>query len=1218
LADIVRAKKLGDEIRIWVPGCATGEEAYSIAILLAEQMNEQGKECRVQIFATDIDAEAMAVARRGVYALGSMQEMDSELLREYFIPLENGAHYEIARRVRDMVVFARQDLTRDPPFLRLDLISCRNVLIYFSQELQTRVLNIFHYALSPHGYLFLGRSEGVHQQEENFEILGKEAKLFRRLTGSGSRPPMFTAPAVLHNLDMEKPRKVADSGGDEFAAIAEEVFVPPAVLVDGQMEVVHVYGEVTPFLSITSGSPRFELLHLLRPEFRGEVQPLIFVAERKGKVVYSKQQKLKGLGSYRLAIHPVKDSGKRQLFMVAFEQVKRQRSSKRGEVTTEVRELEEQLIATRENLQTVIQELETSNEEMQALNEELQASNEELQSSNEELEASNEELQSTNEELTTVNEEMRVKSQELQQLNSELQNVENSISHPLLIADRHMNILRFNRAAALAFQLTAESRGCQLTELSLPTGLEELAELAVKAMARGETIERNRIQGGERTYMASVSPAWDKPGKIRGTILTLTDTTEAASAEDKVRESEALLMSIMNNSPSLVALKDLAGRYTFVNEQYARYFNLDVQAIIGSTDSEMLPASVAAQFRERDLEAIHHSRALTHDEHLVIDGEQRHLATTRIPLLDTHGRVNSVSTQAIDITARVRAEEQLRLAARVFEHSGEGIIVTDKNSVIVTVNDAFTRITGYLPEEAIGKTPSLLRSGKHDESFYEHMWWQLQDKGWWQGEIWNRRKDGSNYMEWLTINGVRDQDGNLLHFIGVFSDIDAVREGKDRLSYLATHDELTGLANRSLFQDRLQQLIAQASRSGNPFSVIFIDLDHFKLINDSAGHAAGDQLLKSAASRLSEVVRDEDTVSRLGGDEFGILLRTADKEVDIERTARRILHTLAEPFEITGRTVHIGASIGIAIFPNDGETVESLLKAADTAMYEAKGEGRDTFRFFSSDLREQVEKRMSLKTELRRALDQNELALHFQPRFCLSTGEIVSIESLLRWEHPEEGIILPGEFIDILEETGLIVPVGQWVMKESMKQARAWHNAGLTQAPVSVNVSARQFRGADFNALLEHCQDASGLLEIELTERVIMADPESATERMNGLRELGINIAMDDFGTGYSSLLYLKEFPINVIKLDRGFIANLPGSERDAAIAHAVVSMAHALDLTVVAEGIETIEQADFIKQIGCHELQGFLVCRPRTAAEIAAMLARGTRIPLESGWTLT
>jgi len=1215
VADIVTAKDIGEEIRVWVSGCATGEEAYSIAILLAEQMNEHNKECRVQVFATDIDSEAMAVARRGVYAIGSMQEMDEELLRNYFVPLENGAHYEVSRRIRDMVVFARQDLTRDPPFLRLDLISCRNVLIYFAQELQSRVLNIFHYALAPNGYLFLGRSEGVHQQEDNFEILSKDAKLYRRLPGSGSRPPMFTAPAVLHNLDMERPRKDTGDGQDEFAEIAEAIFVPPSVLVDNQLEVVHVYGEVTPFLSITSGSPRFELLHLLRPEFRSDVQPLIFVAERKGKVAYGKQQKLKGTGTYRLAVHPVKGAGGKQLFMVAFEQVKRRRNDKRTEVTSEVRELEEQLIATRENLQTVIQELETSNEEMQALNEELQASNEELQSSNEELEASNEELQSTNEELTTVNEEMRVKSQQLQQLNNELQSVENSIPHPLLVADKNLNILRFNHAAGQAFQLSTEARGCQLPELPLPEGLEELSELAVKAMTKGKVVERRRIQGGGRIYMASAAPAWVEPGKMRGIIITLTDTTEASTAEDKIRESEALLLSIMDNSPSLVALKDLAGRYTFANEQYAHYFNLERHQLIGTTDNESIPSAVAAQFRERDLEAIRQSTAITRDDHIVVNGEERYLATTRFPLLDTQGHVTSVSTQAIDITARVRAEEQLRLAARVFEHSGEGIIVTDRNSVIVTVNDAFTRITGYPPEEAIGKTPNLLRSGKHDESFYEHMWWQLQEKGWWQGEIWNRRKDGSTYMEWLTINGVKDQHGNLLHYIGVFSDIDAVREGKDRLSYLATHDELTGLANRSLFQDRIQQLVAQSNRGGGNFAVIFIDLDHFKFVNDSAGHDAGDQLLISAASRLTEIVREEDTVSRLGGDEFGVLLRLGGSDSDIELTVSRILNTLAKPFQVAGRTVHVGASIGIAAFPRDGETVESLLKAADTAMYEAKGEGRDTFRFFSSELRDQIEERMSLETELRRALDKRELALHFQPRFCLSSGEIVGIESLLRWEHPEKGLIYPGQFIDVLEDTGLIVPVGQWVLGESLKQARAWHKAGLTNVPVSVNVSARQFRHADFDSLFELCRQADGMLEVELTERVLMADPESATQRMNDLRDLGVNIAMDDFGTGYSSLLYLKEFPINVIKLDRGFVANLPGNERDAAIARAVVSMAHALDLTVVAEGIETEAQADFVRYIGCEELQGFLTCRPQPAAEIAAMLARGTSISLGQGW---
>mgnify|MGYP002713021460 CR=1 FL=1 len=1216
LTEIVAHKAVGEELRIWVSGCATGEEAYSVAILLAEVMTEHKKECRVQIFATDIDTEAMAVARRGIYTGTAIEEMDEGLVRKYFVPIENGARFEVSRRLRDMVVFARQDLTRDPPFLRLDLISCRNVLIYFGSELQSRVLSIFHYALAPNGHLFLGRSEGVYHHAQLFESAGKDAKLYRRRPGAAARPPTFTAPAVLQSLGVEQSRPAPKSGQDYFAETAASIYVPPAVLVDVHMEIRHVYGEVTPFLSIASGSPRFELLHLLRPEFRTEVQPLIFVAERKGAVVYGKPHKIKGMGSVRVAVHPVKSPEGERFSLVAFEPVKRSHGRKHQQGEAEVKELEEQLVATRENLQTVIEELETSNEEMQALNEELQAANEELQSSNEELEASNEELQSTNEELTTVNEEMRVKSQELSELNAELQSVENSIGQPLLVVDRGLQLVRFNHAAAQVFQLTSESRGRQLAELDVPHGMEELTGLTVETLTKGETVERNRMVGGDRVYMASASPFMTATGQLRGVILTLTDSTDTVAAEDKIRRSREMLLSILDNSPTLVALKDLAGRYTFVNERYARYFDRERHQLVGSTDEEALPYSVAAQFRERDLDAIRIRAPLDSDDQLILHGEEHHLDAIRFPVLDVSGRVESVCTQAIDVTERVRAQKQLRLAARVFEHAGEGIVVTDEHAAIVTVNDAFTRITGYLPEEAVGKTPNLLRSDKHDVTFYEEMWRQLQENGWWQGEIWNRRKDGSVYMEWLTINAVHGKDGELLNYIGVFSDIEAVREGKDRLSYLATHDELTGLANRSLLQDRLQQLIAQNRRAGQSFAVMFIDLDDFKLVNDSAGHSAGDRLLREAAQRLKDVVREADTVSRLGGDEFALLARLEGDTSGISRTAGRILDAYSQPFKVAGRTAHVGASIGIAVFPEDGETTESLLKAADTAMYQAKDEGGNTFRFFSSELRLRVERRMVLESELRRALDKGELRLHFQPRFSLADGEVVGIEALLRWQHPEHGLMLPGKFIRVLADSGLIVPVGEWVLEQSILQAQALRKAGLTQARIPVNVSARQCRGPAFPLLLRQCEKAGEALELELTETVLMSEPESAAEQMTKLRKMGMTIAMDDFGTGYSSLRYLKDFPINVIKLDRGFVANLPDNAHDAAIARAVVGMAEALSLRVVAEGVETPAQAEFVSQIGCQELQGFLTSKPLSAAELTAMLARKGRMELGGNWT--
>ena len=552
---------------------------------------------------------------------------------------------------------------------------------------------------------------------------------------------------------------------------------------------------------------------------------------------------------------------------------------------------------------------------------------------------------------------------------------------------------------------------------------------------------------------------------------------------------------------------------------------------------------------------------------------------------------------------------ELKLAAQVFESGNEGMVITDGDNRIITVNQAFTRITGYRPEEVVGQNPAIFSSGRHDADFYRQMWHQLRDTGAWSGEIWNRRKDGSLYPEWLNISSVRDEGGQASHYIAAFSDITERKAAEAQVRHLAEYDALTNLPNRVLLQDRLGQAIAAARRAGSCLALLFLDLDRFKNINDSLGHTVGDQVLCQVGERLLTAVRASDTVSRLGGDEFVLLLPLLESPAQAASVAEKLLHTLATPLAIDDYELAVTPSIGIAVFPEDGEDGDTLLKNADAAMYVAKESGRNNYQYFTAAMNARVSQRLLLENNLRQALARQELALHYQPQYDLHSGTLVGCEALLRWRQPEQGLIPPDRFIPVAEETGLILPIGQWVLREACRQAQAWQDAGLPPLVVAVNISAVQFRQANLAALVQEALAASGLspcwLELELTESMLMEDGERHTQTLAQLKAMGIRLALDDFGTGYSSLAYLKRFSLDKLKIDRSFIRDLPQDADDAAITTAIIGMARDLGLETLAEGVETEQQWSFLAERGCAQMQGFLRARPMPADEITALLGR-------------
>lgn len=559
------------------------------------------------------------------------------------------------------------------------------------------------------------------------------------------------------------------------------------------------------------------------------------------------------------------------------------------------------------------------------------------------------------------------------------------------------------------------------------------------------------------------------------------------------------------------------------------------------------------------------------------------------------------------VIERKRTENELQIAASVHQAIGEAITVTDSDNRIIAINPAFIQLTGYTSQEAIGQTPSILKSGRHDAQFYQSMWQSLETTGRWQGEICNRRKNGDEYPEWLSINTIYDSEGKVLRRISMFSDITDKKRAEETIWRQANYDPLTALPNRRLFRDRLQQQVMKAQRSGLMLAVLFIDLDRFKEVNDTLGHHIGDRLLIEAARRICDCVRSSDTVARLGGDEFTVIMDELADTHRVGEVTQAMLHTLAAPFILDGETAYISASIGITLFPNDATDVDTLLKNADQAMYASKEGGRNRFSYFTGSMQTTAQVRLQLSNDLRAALAAGQFEVYLQPIVELSTERIFKAEALLRWNHPQLGMIGPGQFISIAEETGLINEIGDWVFRESARVARTLLGLSGDPVQISVNKSPRQFfSGNTHETWLEHLEDIglpASCMVIEITEGLLLEDRSEVAEKLLQFRQAGIQISLDDFGTGYSAMAYLKKFPIDFLKIDQSFVRDMATDPGDLAIVEAIIVMAHKLGLKVIAEGIETVEQRDLLQAAGCDYGQGYLFARPMPAAELILSL---------------
>ena len=701
--------------------------------------------------------------------------------------------------------------------------------------------------------------------------------------------------------------------------------------------------------------------------------------------------------------------------------------------------------------------------------------------------------------------------------------------------------------------------------------------------------------------------------QLTGWLLHLHEQTERLAAElnqsgERINR-QAQILDQINDS---VITMDLAGFITQWNKGAERLFGYSEKEAVGNNilflyadEDEDGGPQLQDTFLEqggREMEVRRRRKS----------GETFWASLTLSLIHDADGEPSGLIGYLIDITGRIEAAERQRLNTRMFEHSQEGIYITDDAERIISVNPAFCRITGYTKAEVIGQTPRLFDSDRHDETFYQLRNEAVQARGSWQGEVWERRKNGEVYPKWCSINAVKNEQNKTTHYFSIFSDITERKHSEERINYLAFYDSLTGLPNRTLIHRLIDQALMEAQRSGQQGALLFIDLNRFKPINDTLGHDVGDRLLQQVGQRFRNALRNVDVVARMGGDEFVAALFNISRREHAGHVAQKLLDSLREPILLDGHELRVGASIGISVYPEDGLDTATLLRYADVAMYRAKQSPEEGYAYFSAEMNQLALGRLAMEAGLRRALEKGELLLHYQPKVDIATGRIIGAEALVRWNHPERGMVPPGEFIPIAEETGLIVSIGEWVLEQACSQACIWQQRGFPPVKLAVNISARQITSklpGSIGELLDKHRLTPAWLELELTESMLMNNTESVIAMMDELHAMGIALSLDDFGTGFSSLSYLKRFPIDTLKIDRSFITGTPDDADDCAIAGAIAGMAKQLRLKVIAEGVENAAQLAFLKSLGCDEIQGYIFSRPLPADELMALINSGSRL---------
>ena len=834
-----------------------------------------------------------------------------------------------------------------------------------------------------------------------------------------------------------------------------------------------------------------------------------------------------------------------------------------------------------------------------------------------------------------LEEQVRLRTEELKKSVDALESFMANASLGIVFT-RDGSLLRHNRKFGEMFGIPGDAGIGSSARMLFRSDaeFERLALAARELLRSGETFHSElylRRLDGTDVWVNLIGYVGNLQETGSGTVVWLVeDRTAAKAADEALRQSRDELEArvsertaqlsqqlhfqrqLIEAIPSPVFYKDNQARYLGCNRAYEAFVGCSENELVGKTALDIAPRELAEKCHVSDAELLAHPGSQIYETRVRNrNGEIRDVIFHKASFHRADGSVAGLVGVVIDISERKRMEEHLRQAATVFESSAEGVTVTRPDGTIIAVNRAFTEISGYSADEVVGQNPRMLQSGRHGREFYRQLWDSIICDGCWQGEVWNRRKNGEVYPEWLSIRTVRDEHGEVSNYVATFSDISQQKQNEERIHQLAFSDPLTNLPNRRLLLERLQHALATRSRNRQFGALFFIDLDHFKDLNDTRGHDMGDLLLQKVAERLAASVREGDTVARFGGDEFVVMLedlsdRTSDAVSEVKAAGDKIMARLNEPYPLNEYLHHCTPSIGVTLFGHGDTSVDQLLKQADLAMYQAKASGRNALRFYDPEMQEEVSARVALEADLRHGIQARQFVLHFQPQMD-QAGCVQGAEALVRWLHPVRGMVSPLEFIPLAEDTELILPLGAWVLDSACEQLSRWaRQPELAHLTLSVNVSARQFRQADFVSLVLNTLNRTGAdprrLKLEITESMLLDNIDEIVAKMAALKAHGVSFSLDDFGTGYSSLSYIKRLPFDQLKIDQSFVRDVLADANDAAIARTVVTLAQAMGLDVVAEGVEKVDQLAFLAEIGCHSYQGFLFGRPMEIADFEAL----------------
>ncbi len=1180
-----------DALRIWVPGCATGEEAYTMGMLVHSVLpHADTLSNSVKIFATDLDDVALDFARHGRYPVQAIAGLPREWQEQYF-QVRSGVA-EVAPFLREATVFAHHDLTSDPAFIKLDLVSLRNLLIYFRASLQRRVLEVLHYALRPGGLLFLGSAEGVAGMQEHFIPLSGKFRIFERMPGGPQHTPERANVERVRTRSLRSHPPQSDTSWLVRDALVRSLS-PNMVVVDSDDRVIEILGDTAEFLTLSSGPFDDRLTSLIRHDLDVDVRAALVQA----RATALPAQIMVSSGERVITIRAVPLSTPRGEFVaLSYSSEPLAESSESESDAAITATLRQELAHTREALQATIEELETSNEELQATNEEMTASSEELQAGNEELETINEELQATNEELASLNQELQVRQRELTEVNEDLENIQNSLAHAMIMVDNEMRVTRYSPLAVRIFALVEADVGRSLAAIPGTVPTVPLLQAVAEVIRDGErrVVE---VRGEANAHIVHIVPYKTAKGTTRGAILSFSDVTHTAAPTDDTDFLMRGFRAMTEGLDEVVWLRGDDGSFSYVNRAVQDIFGISAEQAMA--DHTLLEGAIDPADRET-----FGSPSGTDRPRVMVYSVQTPAGTRRVEdvvhdVIEGAGgtKVTVGSIRMLPSPEAVSGAGSAEAVSAMLGLADQLVIVVDPQGVIVLSGQSSADMLGIAASEMVGRRLADLCHDLDAGQVMRLIVGQPIDSST-AHRIRLVTRGGTVRWARLRIAQIPGQENLLI----TLTDVTADRERDSDLGRKAMFDGATGLLNRATFIDALSVEMSRQKRHGGRTAVLWIDLDGFKGVNDANGHRIGDQLLWTVAERLHSVGRRQDALGRMGGDEFGVLITDADRPDAVESAAQRILDVVSEPAETDAGVVRVTASIGVALIPDDAHTVEGVLNAADAAMYAAKRSGGDRFMYYTEGMNEEAEQRADLRQRLAAALRRREFVLAYQPIIRPEDSSLWGVETLVRW-NVDGGLVPAGEFIGVAEQTGQIRYIGQQVLEALAADAEDLLTILPGDARVSINLSVAELEETRNVDLLHRTvlPAYGGRLIAEVTESALLEEGSSAYAAVEGLVRAGAGLAMDDFGTGYANLSALYGMNPTVIKADQSLLENaVSGDRRQAALLQAVVALSEAVGAVALAEGVSDPSRLEVVRSFGFDLAQGFHLARPMPLAELA------------------